>query len=271
MANSLQKTKGKQPFSVAIQSDTYKNLINNTLGSKKGEKFVADISSLVATNPQLKECDAGTILAGGLLGASLNLSASPTLGQYYLVPFNDTKNGRKTATFILGWKGLYQLAVRSGYYKKINVVAVKEGEFKSWDVYEENFEYEPITNPAERIKAKTVGYYAMFEYLSGFRKVMYWTKEEMESHALEYSKGYKAKKGYTFWEKDFDEMAKKTMLRQLISKYGMMSVEMEQAYTKDNAQINTDGSYNYVDNVDDEDIFDDDIEIVEAEKVDVLD
>lgn len=268
MANSLQKTNKKAPFSVAIQSDTYKKLVNNTLGSKKGERFVADISSLVATNPTLQECDAGTILAGGLLGASLNLSASPTLGQYYLVPFNDTKNNRKTATFILGWKGLYQLAVRSGYYKKINVVAVKEGEFKSWDVYEETFEYEPITDPTERLKAKTVGYYAMFEYLNGFRKVIYWTKEEMEAHALEFSKGYKAKKGYTFWEKDFDEMAKKTMLRQLISKYGIMSTEMEQAYLKDNAQINTDGTYDYVDNPQDDDI---EIPTVDATPVDILD
>ena len=116
--NSLVK-KAKQPkFSVAIQSDGYKNLINNTLqDKKKAERFVAAISSAVATNPDLQECEAGSILSSALLGESLNLSPSPQLGQYYLVPFKkkDRQGNIKSinATFILGWKGYYQLAIRS--------------------------------------------------------------------------------------------------------------------------------------------------------------
>ena len=100
----------------------------------------------------------------------------------------------------------------------------------------------------ERENAETVGYYAMFEYTNGFRKSLYWSKSKMQKHALKYSKGYAAHKGYTFWEKDFDGMAFKTMLRQLISKWGIMSIDMQQAVEKDMAAINTDGTYEYVDN-----------------------
>ena len=103
----------------------------------------------------------------------------------------------------------------------------------------------------ERENAETIGYYAMFEYTNGFRKSLYWSKSKMEKHALKYSKGYAAHKGYTFWEKDFDGMAYKTMLRQLISKWGIMSIDMQQAVEKDMATINTDGTYEYVDNEED--------------------
>ena len=101
-----------------------------------------------------------------------------------------------------------------------------------------------------REEAPTIGYYAMFEYTNGFKKAMYWSKKKMEAHALKYSMGYRAKKGYTFWEKDFDGMAYKTMLRQLISKWGVMSIELVSAMDADMAVINEDGSRTYVDNDD---------------------
>lgn len=239
----------KPKFSVAIQSDTYKNLINQTLGDKdRATRFIASISSAVATNQDLQQCDAGTILSAALLGESLNLSPSPQLGQYYLVPFNDSKRGCKVAQFQLGYKGYIQLAIRSGQYKKLNVLAIKKGELIKYDPLNEEIEVNLIEDEEERENAETVGYYAMFEYTNGFRKSIYWSKSKMEKHALKYSAGYKAKKGYTFWEKDFDGMAYKTMLRQLISKWGIMSIDMQQAVEKDMATINTDGTYEYVDN-----------------------
>lgn len=235
-------------FSVAIQTDTYKKLINNTLQDpKRAQRFIASISSAVATNPNLQECDAGTILSCALLGESLELSPSPQLGQYYLVPFNDSKLGRKVATFILGYKGYIQLAIRSGQYRKLNVLAIKRGELVKYDPLSEEIEVNIIPDEKAREVAETIGYYAMFEYTNGFKKTMYWTKEKMENHAKRYSKGYAAKKGYTFWEKDFDGMAYKTMLRQLISKWGIMSIEMRQAIESDNAVINDDGTSEYVD------------------------
>ena len=242
----------KPKFSVAIQSDTYKNLINNTLGDKdRASRFIASISSAVATNQALQECDAGTILSGALLGESLNLSPSPQLGQYYLVPFNDSKRGCKVAQFQLGYKGYIQLAIRSGQYKKLNVLAIKKGELVKYDALNEEIEVNLIEDEEEREDAETIGYYAMFEYTNGFRKSLYWSKSKMEKHALKYSKGYAAHKGYTYWEKDFDGMAYKTMLRQLISKWGIMSIDMQQAVEKDMATINTDGTYEYVDNEED--------------------
>lgn len=241
----------KPKFSVAIQSDMYKNLINQTLGDKdRATRFIASISSAVATNQALQECDAGTILSGALLGESLNLSPSPQLGQYYLVPFNDSKKGYKVAQFQLGYKGYIQLAIRSGQYKKLNVLAIKKDELIKYDPLNEEIEVNLIEDEEERENAETIGYYAMFEYTNGFRKSLYWSKSKMEKHALKYSKGYAAHKGYTFWEKDFDGMAYKTMLRQLISKWGIMSIDMQQAVEKDMATINTDGTYEYVDNED---------------------
>lgn len=241
----------KPKFSVAIQSDMYKNLINQTLGDKeRATRFIASISSAVATNQALQECDAGTILSGALLGESLNLSPSPQLGQYYLVPFNDSKKGYKVAQFQLGYKGYIQLAIRSGQYKKLNVLAIKKGELVKYDPLNEEIEVNLIEDEEERENADTIGYYAMFEYTNGFRKSLYWSKSKMEKHALKYSSGYKAKKGYTYWEKDFDGMAYKTMLRQLISKWGIMSIDMQQAVEKDMATINTDGTYEYVDSED---------------------
>lgn len=242
----------KPKFSVAIQSDMYKNLINQTLGDKeRATRFIASISSAVATNQALQECDAGTILSGALLGESLNLSPSPQLGQYYLVPFNDSKKGCKVAQFQLGYKGYIQLAIRSGQYKKLNVLAIKKGELVKYDALNEEIEVNLIEDEEERENAETIGYYAMFEYTNGFRKSLYWSKSKMEKHALKYSKGYAAHKGYTYWEKDFDGMAYKTMLRQLISKWGIMSIDMQQAVEKDMATINTDGTYEYVDNEED--------------------
>lgn len=245
--NSLVKTQ-KQTFSAFLSTDAMKKKINEMVGGEKGQQFITAIISAVSTNPQLAECDHSTILSAALVGQALNLSPSPQLGQYYMVPFNDNKRGCKVAQFQIGYKGYIQLAIRSGYYKKLNVLAIKEGELVKYDALNEDIEVKLIEDEEEREKAPTIGYYAMFEYLNGFRKTLYWTKKHMEAHAEKYSMGYKAHKGYTFWEKDFDGMAYKTMLRQLISKWGIMSVDMQKAMESDMAEIKEDGTYEYVDN-----------------------
>ena len=224
----------KMTFSMAINSDKYKSMITRALSDPQDVKrFITAITSAVAVNPALQECVPSTILSGALLGESLKLSPSPQLGQYYLVPFNNSKRGVKEAQFCLGYKGYIQLALRSGQYKKLNVLSIKEGELLSWDPLNEEIDVKLIEDDTVREKAATIGYYAMFEYTNGFRKCLYWSREKMEAHALRYSKGYAAKKGYTFWEKDFDSMAYKTMLRQLISKWGVMSIDMQRAFEGD--------------------------------------
>lgn len=232
--SKLQAQAQRPKFSVAISTPGYQKLINNTIRDpKKAQRFVAAITSAVAVNPLLQDCDPATILSGALLGESLNLSPSPQLGQYYLVPYNNTKKGCKDAQFQLGYKGYVQLALRSGYYKHLNVISVKQGELIKWDPMTEEITMELEQDELAREKLPTIGYAAMFEYLNGFRKTIYWSREKMEAHALRYSKGYAAKKGYTFWEKDFDAMAYKTMLRQLISKWGVMSIDLQTAYEAD--------------------------------------
>lgn len=232
MSNAITKKENRVTFSMQMNSTGFQRTIANTLQDpKRAARFTAAITSAVANQPELQACDASTILSSALLGESLNLSPSSQLGQFYMVPFNDNKRGRKVATFILGYKGYIQLALRSGYYRKLNVVEIKEGELISYDPLAETIEVKVIQNDSERTSKKTIGYYAMFEYMNGFRKIMYWSKEKMEAHALEYSKGY------TFWEKDFDAMAKKTMLRQLISKWGIMSTDMIDAFEGDGAVV----------------------------------
>lgn len=259
MNNQLQS---KPKFSLAIQSEGYKKLINNTLGDpKRSAKFIAAISSAVATNPNLQECDAGSILSGALLGEALNLSPSPQLGQYYLVPFDQKKYNEKTkkyeviskkAQFQLGYKGYIQLAIRSGQYKDIDVIEVREGEYLGRNKITGKHQFEFIEDEVERENKPIIGYMAYFEYLNGFYKNLYWSKEKMQKHALEYSQAHASdvKKGtnYSFWSKDFDGMAFKTMLRQLISKWGIMSIDMQEALTKDMSVIKEDGTCDYVDN-----------------------
>lgn len=215
----MNQLQSKPKFSVAIQTDAYKKLINNTLGDpKRANKFIASISSAVATNPQLQKCDAGSILSGALLGEALNLSPSPQLGQFFLVPYDKKQkiNGEwvvveSNAQFQLGYKGYIQLAIRSGQYKDIDVIEVREGEYLGRDKATGKHQFEFIEDEVERENKPIIGYMAYFEYLNGFYKNIYWSKEKMQKHALEYSQAYASdvKKGttYSFWSKDFNGMA----------------------------------------------------------------
>lgn len=251
-------------FSAMISTPGYQKLINNTLQDpKRAQRFVAAITSAVATNPTLQECDPPTILSGALLGESLGLSPSPQLGQYYLVPYWNKKKGCNDAQFQLGYKGYVQLALRSGYYKHLNVIAVKAGEIARFDPLTEEVDFRMIEDEDAREKAPTAGYLATFEYLNGFRKTIYWSKEKMLAHADKFSPAFSKdgqiiKKGNntykkvsfadfeagnypkqdewlysSFWYKNFDAMAFKTMLRQLISKWGIMSIDLQTAFEQD--------------------------------------
>ena len=247
MVNNNQITAQRPKFSAILQTNAYQRSLHNALSDPKEiQKFTAAITSVVSTNPQIEECDASTILSAALCGHSLGLAPSPQLGQYYMVPFKDKKNNRTVATFVLGYKGYIQLAIRSGQYKKLNVLEIKEGELIDWDPLTENIKIKLISDETEREHAETIGYYAMFQYVNGFEKAIYWSKEKMKNHAVQYSPGYaydlKNGKEYTFWSKNFDAMAKKTLLRQLISKWGVMSIEMQNAFTADNAVVDNSGN-----------------------------
>lgn len=268
MTQSLNSAPQKQKFSVAINSKMYQNLIASTLRDPaRARRFTAAITSAVAVNPALQECDAGTILAGALLGESLNLSPSPQLGQYYLVPFkqkakydrggNMVRPETTTATFVLGYKGYIQLAIRSGQYKDLEAMEIKQGEYLGRDPETGKAKFQFIEDDDERETLPTIGYMAYFEYnppkgsTTGFRKTIYWSKEKMMTHADTYSKAF-SRQGYedlqagrvpekdmwrysSFWYKNFDDMARKTLIRHLISHWGIMSIDMQTALEHDDA------------------------------------
>lgn len=264
--NTLQKANQRLGLSAYLTKDAVRDQINKVVGGKDGQRFISAIVSATNTNSMLQECTNQSILSAALLGESLKLSPSPQLGHYYLVPFNDKEKG-KVAQFQLGYKGYIQLAIRSGQYKKLNVMAIKEGELEYFDPLNEEIKINlQINDWDEREKLPTIGYYAFFELVNGFRKALYWSKAQMEGHAFKYSQGYRNDKlkgnAYTFWSKDFDGMAYKTMLRQLISKWGIMSIEMQSAFEGDMAVINEDGSKSYVE-TDEENV------IIDAEVVEV--
>lgn len=249
--NSLQTNGGKRmKLSSYLNQDEVRKKVNEVVGGKDGQRFISAIVSATTVNPALQECSNQSILSAAMLGEALKLSPSPQLGQYYLVPYND--KGGKVAQFQLGYKGYIQLAIRSGQYKKLNVLAIKKGELVNFDPLNEEIEVKLIDDEEERENTETIGYYAMFEYTNGFKKAMYWSKAKMEAHALKYSQGYAADKRkntqYTFWSKDFDAMAYKTMLRQLIGKWGIMSIDMAKAIDADMGAIRDDGTVDYIDN-----------------------
>lgn len=247
--NQLAKAQSKPTFSAYISSDAIRARINQMVGSKDGPRFITAVISAVSVNPALSGCDHASIVSCALLGEALGLSPSPQLGQYYMVPYEDKDRGL-IAQFQLGYKGYIQLAIRSGYYKKINVLSIKEGELVKYDPLEEIIEVNLMDDEEAREAAPSIGYYAMFEYHNGFRKTLYWSKAKMEAHALKYSKGYASDKrkgtAWTFWSKDFDGMAYKTMLRQLISKWGIMSIELQKAFESDTAVVNESGNVQFV-------------------------
>lgn len=277
--NQLANSNGNKPqkvgFATFVTQEAVKANVNKVVGGKDGPRFISAIISAVNTNPALQECNNASIVSAALLGETLKLSPSPQLGQYYMVPFEDKKRGEKVATFILGYKGMIQLALRSGQYKKLNVLAIKDGELIRYDPLNEEIEVSMIQDEEEREAAPTIGYYAMFEYLNGFRKTLYWSKSKMLAHADRYSAAFSKDGGNfgrggrfhrvsfadyeagnypqgdewmysSFWYKDFDGMAYKTMLRQLISKWGIMSIDMQTAFTADNTIEATDGSREFV-------------------------
>lgn len=245
MAVSNQLTQRKVGLTAYLTQDAVKDQINKVVGGKDGQQFITSIVSAVQANPQLQECSNSSILSAALLGQSLKLSPSPQLGYFYMVPFKNNKTGGSDAQFILGYKGLYLLAVNSGLFKKIKAIPIKKGELVRFDPIEEEIELNLIEDEYEREQAETIGYYAYYELNNGFRRALYWSKGKMTAHAERYSPGFKAHKGYTFWEKDFDAMAQKTMYRQLL-KLAPMSIEMQSAVSNDEVIVHDDGSKEYV-------------------------
>lgn len=249
VSNSIVK-KDKPTFTAAISSAGYQKLITNTIKDpKRANRFIASVTSAVTTNPMLAECEASSIVSSALLGESLELSPSPQLGQFYLVPYNDNKTGTKKAQFQLGVAGYKQLAMRSGQYLDIDTIEVREGEYLGKDSSTGKPRFSFIEDDEEREKLPVIGYLAYFELLNGFKKSVYWSKTKIENHADKYSKAFSLKtfkdieagkipekdmwKYSSPWYSSFNDMALKTVLKNLLSKWGILSISMQTAIEED--------------------------------------
>lgn len=189
--------------------------------TKRAPQYMSSIVNLVNGDTNLKKCDQMSVIASCMVAATLDLPVDKNLGYAWVVPY-----GNK-AQFILGYKGYVQLALRTGLYKSINVIEVHEGELVEWNPLTEELQIDFEQKKSEAI----IGYAGYFELLNGFKKSTYWTKEQITRHKNKFSKSDFG------WKKDFDAMAKKTVLRNMLSKWGILSVEMQTAYAVDQGTI----------------------------------
>lgn len=218
-----------------------KALLNTPTMKKKFEEvlkdkangFMASILTLVSNDSYLADSEPMSILTGALTAATLDLGLDKNLGYAYLVPFKtqnkSTGRWEKKANFVLGYKGYIQLAQRSGQYKALNVTEVCEGELISWNRLTEEFIFDQKAKTSDDV----IGYVGYFELLNGFKKTVYWTKQEIESHRQANSKDKDKTKKSGVWFSDYDSMARKTVLRGLLSKWGILSIEMQRIVTND--------------------------------------
>lgn len=205
--------------------DEVKNRFQEIMG-KKAPGFISSILSLTNGNAQLQKAEPHSILNAAVVAATLDLPINPNLGFAAIVPY------KNTAQFQLQYKGLVQLAMRSGQYKTINVSEVYEGEIKNVNRFTGDYEF------GERTSDMVVGYMAYFKLVNGFEKYSYMTVDEIKEHAARYSKTYQ--RGDGVWKDNFDAMAKKTVLKLLLSKFGILSIEMQRAQTFDQSSIKSD-------------------------------
>ena len=260
VSNSLSTR--KVGLTAYLTNEAVKDQITKVVGGKNSTRFTSSIISAVQVNPALQECDNASILSCALQGEALQLPPSPQLGYYYMVPFNDKKKGIKVAQFILSARGYKQLAMRSGQYVDIDCIYVREGEYVGRDKYTGKQKFEFVEDDVEREKLPVIGYLAYFETKQGFRKQLYWTKEQVEKHADRYSQAFsletynKLKRGEipksdlwkysSYWYTAFDEMAEKTVIKKLLKDWALLTTELEQAIESDQAVIREDGTKEYV-------------------------
>lgn len=252
MANEEKKATGLQLFNQTITNPQTQKYLQDVLGERKGS-FVNNLTALVANNAQLQECNPLTVMFAALKATALNLPLENSLGFAYCIPYRDNKNGTTVAQFQLGYKGFKQLALRSGQFAVIpNATDVKQGELVSRNRLTGECIFEFIDDDVEREKLPTIGYASYFRLLNGAESTYYMSKDEIVAHAKRYSQTYRSQKDYirnsSKWTTDFDDMAKKTVIKLNLSKNAPLSVEMQDAIKADQSVMYEENKYEYVDN-----------------------
>lgn len=237
-----------------LSDDKVKSKFNDVLG-KKAPQFMTSITNAIGGNASLQKCEANSILSSALVAATYDLPIDSNLGFSALVPYYDSKNKVFHAQFQMMYKGFVQLAIRSGAYENMNVSEVYEDELELFNPITGELklvsDFKNCSQRKEGKRDKIVGYYAWFKLLTGFRKELYMTVDECRNHALQYSASYKqdVNKGWSSskWTTDFDAMAKKTVLKLLLSRWGVLSIEMQRAI-QDDQKVYTTEEGEYTDN-----------------------
>lgn len=236
---------------------------------EKSDSFMGSLMTLVGGDNYLSQAEPMTIIASALKAATMDLPIDKNLGYAYVVPFNRSeKVGNKwvkhnEAQFILGYKGYIQLAQRSGQYKALNALAIYDGQLIDWNPLTEEFTF----NYKAKVSDEVIGYVGFFELLNGFKKTVYWTKQEIESHRIKNAKGYDKEKLSGAWVDNYDSMAIKTVLRNMLSKWGLLSVEMQSAITSDEKVFRVDENNDLIEETDLSDMKSMPQDLKEAEKV----
>ena len=228
-----------------MSGEAVKGNIQETLG-KKSAQFIASVASLVNSNSAIADCEQKSILSSCLVAAALDLPINQNLGFAYIIPYNNRNKGVKEAQFQMGYKGFIQLAMRSSQFKTINVTEVREGELIENNRLTGEMQFSWVES--ERDSLKPIGYVAYMELVNGFSKQLYMTIEDLTDHASKFSQSYKRNSSVmNIWRDDFDVMARKTVIKLLLSKYAPMTIDMQKATLADQAIIDGD-KYEYPDN-----------------------
>jgi recombination protein RecT len=237
MAGTAIVERGKSSLEGLLKGDNIRKRFDEMLG-KKSAGFVSSILSAVSSNKSLKDADPMSIISAAAIAATLDLPINPSLGFAHIVPYG------KQAQFQMGWRGYVQLAQRTAQYATINCTKVYDGELVEHNHFTGDMKFDQSKKQSDKV----IGYVAYFRLLNGFEKWFYMTMEEAQDHGKKYSKSYSHANGR--WKNDFDSMALKTVIKLLLSKYGILSIGMETAIQADQAVISPEGEYKYVDNED---------------------
>lgn len=237
-------------FNLTIRSANTQSYLSDVLGEQKNE-FVSNLTALVSNDKNLQACAPTTLMFAALTATALKLPLDKNLGFAYVIPFNNKRAGTCEATFMCGYRGYIQLAIRSGQFKTLNVTDVREGEMQERDFLTGDIKFK-WDNTTERINKPIVGYVSFFELTNGFKQTLFMTTEELKAHATRYSQTYSSKNEYvrnsSKWTTDFDSMCRKTLIKLLLSRYAPLSVDMQTAIKADQSIQRNAGEYSYDDN-----------------------
>lgn len=236
-----QQVQGTKAVSQFLNQPNVLDKFKNLLG-EKAQGFITSVITAVNSNDLLKNATSESVYSAALMAATLDLPINQNLGFAYIIPFNNRKANRQEAQFQLGVKGFVQLAQRSGQFKSIYTSEIYEGQIineNPLDGYEFDFKVK---------SSKIVGYAAKFKLVNGYEATLYMTIDQLKQHSNLYSQT--AKKGYGLWVDNFDAMAKKTVLKLLLSKYAPLSIEMQKAQIADQGILRNPDNLEIVDYVD---------------------